>query len=75
MIPPLSNCPNKFLKQVISEEKKLLLHKDVKMSAVPNFTEFSVKKLYVRFFNTGCIDFLPYLVEGQKLPDRALSLT
>ncbi len=60
-----------FLKQVLTEEKELLLIKDVRFINVPMYDELEVKRLYPEMQNSSDFTkFFPDKMPKGRLPDR-----
>ena len=72
MYLPSDTMYNKdFLRQVLAEEKELLLLKDVKFRIVPVYDELAVKNFW-RMMKTN-VDFMQYFPDklpNGRLPDR-----
>ena len=45
-LPPIQRCPKKFMMDVFSEKKKLMVKSGMRPLEIPNYAEFTAEKLY-----------------------------
>jgi hypothetical protein len=70
-VPPAKMINKDFLKQVFSDEKKLLRLNDVKYVNVPHYDEISVKKFWpILQEDEEFMAYMPKPSANQKIPER-----
>lgn len=70
-MPPINNVNKDFLRQVFTNEKRLLKLSEIRPITVPLYDELSVKNLYSQMIEDPQIAmYLPNVMDKNRLPER-----
>ena len=75
LLPSYRRCPTRFLRQLLSGEKKVLLVTDVKTFDVPQYSELSVRKLYPYIKDTQDLNIFFPDYDNSELPERKFMIS
>ena len=74
-LPSYRRCPTRYLRQLLSGEKKVLLVTDVKTFDVPQYSELSVRKLYPYIKDTQDLNVFFPDYDNSELPERKFMIS